>query len=521
MEKTIHRMNNQFDFSKITISQPSAIQGGAYFTKIKYNGQPLFIQSGKCKTRQGVVETNKKSYIDLMYTHDDDETIEWFENLETRVQQLIYEKKDIWFQNDLDLTDIENAFTTTTRAFKGGRYHLVRINMTKHKTFSNQYTCTIYDDNENIVGPSDFKAENDVITIFEVQGIKFTSRNFQIELNSKQIMIINDERIFNECIIKKSDDTAQSVTIINHDTQKIPHSNEEVKVISNNSANESEKNDSQIMTSAVERVERVEEKENEVEHVEEKENEVEHVEESLKEQVEHVEEKESEVEHVEESLKEHVEETVDKLVNEIVEESIVKDQKEILYETMDTEYVEENKLLNSEKESFTQINSRENVIDTDVDIDTNTQYIHTDSVCQENIESLGVSTESTNVEENIVNNMRSTLDKNRNTQLESLEDITMNLDITNNSNMQLKTRNDVYYEIYKEAKNKANQAKKAAIKAYLDAKKIKNTYLMDEMEDDSDDSDNDSEILSEHMEEYSSDVDDLKKEITELANELM
>ena len=190
---------------------------------------------------------------------------------------------------------------------------------------------------------------------------------------------------------------------------------------------------------------------------------------------------------------------------------------------MDTEYVEENKLLNSEKESFTQINSQENVIDTDVDIDidTNTQYIHTDSVCQENIESLGVSTESTNVEENIVNNMRSTLDKNRNTQLESLEDITMNLDITNNSNMQLKTRNDVYYEIYKEAKNKANQAKKAAIKAYLDAKKIKNTYLMDEMEDDSDDSDNDSEILSEHMEEYSSDVDDLKNEITELANELM
>ena len=490
MEKTIHRMNNQFDFSKITISQPSAIQGGAYFTKIKYNGQPLFIQSGKCKSRQGVVETNKKSYIDLMYTHDDDETIEWFENLETRVQQLIYEKKDIWFQNDLDLTDIENAFTTTTRAFKGGRYHLVRINMTKHKTFSNQYTCTIYDDNENVVGPSDFKAENDVITIFEVQGIKFTSRNFQIELNSKQIMIINDERIFNECIIKKNDTTAQQVTKINPDTKnRHLDDNEEVKVISNNSTNESLKNDCQIMTS----------------------------------EVEHVEEKESEVEHVEESLKEQVEETVDKLVNEIVEESIVKDQKEILYETMDTEYVEENKLLNSEKESFTQINSQENVIDTDVDIDidTNTQYIHTDSVCQENIESLGVSTESTNVEENIVNNMRSTLDKNRNTQLESLEDITMNLDITNNSNMQLKTRNDVYYEIYKEAKNKANQAKKAAIKAYLDAKKIKNTYLMDEMEDDSDDSDNDSEILSEHMEEYSSDVDDLKNEITELANELM
>jgi len=72
---------------------------------------------------------------------------------------------------------------------------------------------------------------------------------------------------------------------------------------------------------------------------------------------------------------------------------------------------------------------------------------------------------------------------------DSLEDVTMNLNITDNKNLQLKTRNDVYYEIYKEAKSKANQAKKAAIKAYLDAKKIKNTYLMDEIEDDSDDED--------------------------------
>ena len=59
-QQQIHRMNNQFDFSKLTISQPSAMQGGAYFTKIKYKDEPLFIQSSKCKTRQGVVETNKK-----------------------------------------------------------------------------------------------------------------------------------------------------------------------------------------------------------------------------------------------------------------------------------------------------------------------------------------------------------------------------------------------------------------------------------------------------------------------------
>ena len=37
MEQEIFFTNKDFDFSKITISQPVAVQGGAYFTKIKYD----------------------------------------------------------------------------------------------------------------------------------------------------------------------------------------------------------------------------------------------------------------------------------------------------------------------------------------------------------------------------------------------------------------------------------------------------------------------------------------------------
>ncbi len=42
MDMEIHLTNEDFDFSKISISQPSAIQGGAYITKIKYNNNPLY-----------------------------------------------------------------------------------------------------------------------------------------------------------------------------------------------------------------------------------------------------------------------------------------------------------------------------------------------------------------------------------------------------------------------------------------------------------------------------------------------
>ena len=61
--------------------------------------------------------------------------------------------------------------------------------------------------------------------------------------------------------------------------------------------------------------------------------------------------------------------------------------------------------------------------------------------------------------------------------------------------MKLKKPNEVYYEIYRNAKLKAKQMRKAAVEAYLEAKQIKTKYMLDDM-DDSDDEDLDLENLS-------------------------
>jgi len=56
----------------------------------------------------------------------------------------------------------------------------------------------------------------------------------------------------------------------------------------------------------------------------------------------------------------------------------------------------------------------------------------------------------------------------------------------------LKQPNEVYYEIYRDARKKAKIAKNVAIKAYLEAKRIKNTYLLEDFDSDvsSEDEDN-------------------------------
>jgi rRNA-processing protein FCF1 len=67
----------------------------------------------------------------------------------------------------------------------------------------------------------------------------------------------------------------------------------------------------------------------------------------------------------------------------------------------------------------------------------------------------------------------------------------------------LKKPNQVYFELYKEARKKAKNAKKMAILAYLEAKKIKKTYMIENLNDSDSDIDEEIDEISE------SDLEDL------------
>ena len=74
-----------------------------------------------------------------------------------------------------------------------------------------------------------------------------------------------------------------------------------------------------------------------------------------------------------------------------------------------------------------------------------------------------------------------------------IQEINFNLEeLPENESIQIKQRNDVYYEMYREAKKKAKIARDLALSSYLEAKRIKNTYMLDDIKD-SDDSDLDLE----------------------------
>jgi len=409
MEQEIHFTNKEFDFSKLSLSQPIAVQGGAYFTKLKFNSEPFYIQTPKCLTKQGINETSKKAYMDLMFTSDDDVVIEWFETLESTLVNLIFQKKHLWFQDDIEFADIENFFNPITRAYKGGKFHLIRTSITKNKT-NNQYTCGVYDENENVLPITDIKESNIIIPILEVIGIKFSARNFQLELVGKQIMVLNNKPLFNSCLIKRNNNISKSVN-------------------NNNLEEESS-------------------------HLEEESSHLEEERSHLKEESSHLEEESS-----------HLESTR-KIESEIIEdkESIDESSSNIIDELLEGNEIEEEIKEDNKKE---------------------------------------ISLEDLELKEQI--------NENKLEESNDLEDVSEKINTTNDETIKLKNPNEVYMEIYKIAKQKAKQHKKAAISAYLEAKKIKNTYLLEDLENSEDSSDE---------EEIDSDTEQIKNQINEIIEEL-
>lgn len=61
----IYDTNDVFDFkTNVTFISPKSVSNGCYFIRcFGINQTPLYIQSPKCKSKQGIVKTGKKCIV--------------------------------------------------------------------------------------------------------------------------------------------------------------------------------------------------------------------------------------------------------------------------------------------------------------------------------------------------------------------------------------------------------------------------------------------------------------------------
>jgi hypothetical protein len=358
-----------YDFSKLYFGPPSTLAGGAYFTRIMYNtNKPLFIQTPKSLTKQGFIKSGKKIYTDLMFDNNDTVFINWIENLESRCQELIYSKREAWFETKLEKDDIESAFTSPFKIFKSGKYYLLRVNVKPN--------IKIYDEKDQIVPIESITSDKNIISILEIQGLKFTSRNFQIEIELKQSMVVSPDPFLDECFIKK------------------PTKKQQIKE--------------------------------------------------------------------EEVIEEPISVDLDKLINESVQDLAKNDTLSLTDKPIDTK----------------KMSDSSEPIDLEVSFD---EHLEKDTTINENNNANQFDLEEANIELDVED-----LEPKEEIQEDPsiLKEVDLSSTLDNSlETIQLKKPNQVYYEIYQKAREKAKDAKKNAILAYLEMKNIKKTYMLDDIDE--------------------------------------
>jgi hypothetical protein len=377
-----YETNDAFPFTNLYLANPNGLQGGSYFSKIKIDSDAILIQMPKCRTKNGIHKTGKKIYTDLLFDKSDEKFETWVDTLSDAIKNLIYEKKDMWFQDDLSFDDIEYAWQDILRSYKKKNL-LFRCVIKKPKNISRNELVMVYDEEENNLSLDDIKEDTNIIPLIQLNGLKFTSHSFSIEFTLKQVMILKNNVAKPLIQVKKPNNNVNlEINEINTSLEKKTNTN-----LNNNI------NDASVVTS------------------------------------------------------EHV------LVNEpVVANSLVP-----------------NVVIND----VTSIEKRTKV-DDDEKNDANKE--------DENAKNFGQN-EKKNINEtkltlNNDNELSNTLEKKI---IGGLNEV--NLEYTDaETSIILKSPRDVYVELYAEAKRRAKEAKKAAIQAVLELKRIKNKYMLDELE---------------------------------------
>ena len=428
----IKKTDSSFVFNNLTLSHPTGLQGagGTYFTKLNYSGEPVYVQSTKCLTKQGIIVTEKKAYCDLMFSKDDEKIIKWFEDLEKNICNLIYNKRKSWFDNDLDLEDIENHFTSPIRVYKSGKFYLVRVNILYNKRLSDTL-LSCYNKKGEQVDADEIKDTVKIIPLLEIQGVKFSSRSFQLEMVLKQVMIMEEESNFNSCLINIDSGIIENKNnkSINEDVLVDVSENNLVDVSENNLVDVSENNLVDVSDNNL-----VDVSENNL------------------------------VDGSENNLVDGSDNLVDGSDNGLSLEKIEKDD-------------------NDESDINDDENSIDNITLSDDDeegVIKDTIEVKNDNVMKDESNDSDDSDNDYDSEDNHENNY------NYNKKDEYLEEVELDLDELDNADFKIKNPQDVYFEIWKQSRDKAKKLKRQALEAYLESKKIKSNYMIEDI-DNSDD----------------------------------
>jgi hypothetical protein len=183
---------------------PKPIYDHYFLSNVLSNGEELLLQTPKCFSKQGIIMSANKKCIDFVFTSQHEDLFQWILSLEERIQQLIYEKRNLWFMEDtLGMDDIQNSFVSMIKT--KGDVHTVRAFL-PHASLSTD--PILFNDAKLPIEESSIKETTMLIGILHFVGIRFNQQTFQLMVQVKQLMSLS---LPTKCLIQPDTKDVQSI----------------------------------------------------------------------------------------------------------------------------------------------------------------------------------------------------------------------------------------------------------------------------------------------------------------------
>lgn len=202
MNNSVFDLNQRFNFDILNLGNPTLANNNNYISKLSHGitNKNLYIQLPKCTTKNGIIKNSSKTYTELNFCISQKIVIDFFENLEKVCTEKIYNNKELWFygSSDMEKDDIDELMLSTMKPYKHGKNFLVKAYIKLDKLH-------IYDENENKIAIEDLDITNEFIPLVNINNIKFSTKNFNIEIFLTQIMVVLPSDEFEKQVLIKTD----------------------------------------------------------------------------------------------------------------------------------------------------------------------------------------------------------------------------------------------------------------------------------------------------------------------------
>lgn len=397
--------NNKSKLDNIDLGKPYNISHDTFFSKILNNKEEFYLQTPKCSIKNGIIKTSKKKYLDLVFTVENNgDFIEFFENLQSYLEEKIYENKDVWFQSDIDKDDIHYFFQNPMKKYK--KHQMIIRTFIKNELLGSD-NLVIFRKNGDKVDESileDKDKNYTFIFLLELTGVRFTSTNFHLDIYVKQSVIIDDDPLENKCFIQLKETQLKETQL------------KETMENSTNLENEDLSNPKSTIEA----------------------------------------------------------ELPDKsLINEAEPETEPKTEPE-------TEPKTEPKTNNETNDELKNDNAIQDINHRFTQSTSNNKTENKNESVEESVEESVYEIVDKNENNGNKGNENNETENNKNNS--KIEEIDLEDDEINDDIMNLRKPNEIYYEMYKNARDKAKKLKEQTIEAYLIAQQIRDTYLLEEFD---------------------------------------